>query len=158
MRRVNITHIRKGVFLPRAKEILFLVADVTQDEADKFVNEMSLHNVPAIVELRKKYKQDDWDVFTGYFESYQLPTNAQLAPSENSGEPDDKLKLFKVTISYDAFYTVLILATDKQTAQAAACFAVDEDWDYEIRKGTASVGVKEIKSFKNGQVLSVVED
>lgn len=163
--RVKITRLRKGVFIPRAKAVLALVAAVTQDVADIMVDDIVENDIPRTLRLRSKFTQDDWDAFTNHFESYQLPGGALSAPSDYSGEPDDldksKLKLFKVMVDYDQFYTVLVLAKDEHIAIACAreeLAARGSDLNYEVNKNSVSCEARELTDFKNGSVLSVVAD
>ena len=161
--RVKITRLTKGVFIPRAKEILALVADVTQDVADMLVDDIVENDIPRTLRLRTKFKQEDWDAFTRHFESYQLPTGAQSALSDYDGEPDDstQLKLFRVMVDYDQFYTVLVLATDEERAITSARDELAErgsDLNYEVNQKSVSCEARELTNFKNGSVLSVVTD
>ena len=163
--RVKITRLTKGVWIPRAKEILALVADVTQDVADMLVDDIVENDIPRTLRLRTKFTQDDWDAFTRHFESYQLPTGAESAPSDYDGEPDDldkpKLKLFRVRVDYDRFYSVLVLATDKERAITSARDKLAErgsDLNYEVNKKSVACEALEISNFKNGSVLSIVTD
>lgn len=160
--KVKITRARKGVFLPRAKEILMSVVTLTEERAIKIMEDLVDNDIPVELYLKSKFKQDDWDVFTSHFESYQLPSNAMSAPSDYGGESDDtQLKLFRVMVDYDQFYTVLVLATDEERA---ITFARDElaergsDLNYEVNQKSVSCEARELTNFKNGSVLSVVTD
>ena len=162
--RVKITRLTKGVWIPRAKEILARVADVTQDVADMLVDDIVENDIPRTLRLRTKFKQEDWDSFTRHFESYQLPPgDAESALADHIGEPDDstQLKLFRVMVDYDQFYTVLVLATDEERAITSARDELAErgsDLNYEVNQKSVSCEARELTNFKNGSVLSVVTD
>lgn len=78
-------------------------------------------------------------------------------------EPDDstQLKLFRVMVDYDQFYTVLVLATDEERAITSARDELAErgsDLNYEVNQKSVSCEARELTNFKNGSVLSVVTD
>ncbi len=152
-----------GTFIPNAKQILTLVANVDELVADRIVTDLQ-NDIPITLKLKSKFKSDDWESFTSHFESYSLQDGALSAPSDYGGEPDDladTLKLFRVFISIsesdgplrtNSEYRSLVLATDEDEAADS----MHDQTPLGTMETIDEIDVEEIEGpFINGQMLMV---